>query len=87
MYKRQEQDDSLRVGCALHSLRAVPPDATQAVLAALPDDARIHLHIAEQIGEVQDCLALRGDRPVRWLLNHAEVDARWTLVHLSLIHI
>lgn len=80
---RAEQDDSLRVGCALHSLRAVPPDAMHNVLAALPDDARIHLHIAEQIGEVQDCLALRGDRPVRWLLNHAEVDARWTLVHAT----
>ena len=80
---RAEQDDSLRVGCALHSLRAVPPDAMHDVLAALPDDARIHLHIAEQIGEVQDCLALRGDRPVRWLLNHAEVDARWTLVHAT----
>lgn len=85
---RAEQDDPrhegmFRVGCALHSLRAVPPDAMQAVLAALPDDARIHLHIAEQIGEVQDCLALRGDRPVRWLLNHAEVDARWTLVHAT----
>ena len=80
---RSEQDDTLRVGCALHSLRAVPPDAMTAVLAALPADARIHIHIAEQIGEVQDCLALRGDRPVRWLLDHADVDARWTLVHAT----
>jgi len=77
------RNDTLRVGCALHSLRAVPPDAMRAVVDALPDDARIHVHIAEQIGEVQDCLALRGDRPVRWLLNHAEVDARWTLVHAT----
>jgi formimidoylglutamate deiminase len=80
---RREQDDTLRVGCALHSLRAVPPDAMAAVLAALPTDARIHIHIAEQIGEVQDCLAIRGDRPVRWLLDHADVDARWTLVHAT----
>jgi formimidoylglutamate deiminase len=80
---RREQDDTLRVGCALHSLRAVPPDAMAAVLAALPTDARIHIHIAEQIGEVQDSLAIRGDRPVRWLLDHADVDARWTLVHAT----
>ena len=79
----REQDDTLRVGCALHSLRAVQPDAMAAVLAALPADARIHIHIAEQIGEVQDCLAIRGDRPVRWLLDHAPVDARWTLVHAT----
>lgn len=80
---RGDEDDTLRVGCALHSLRAVPPEAMAAVLAALPADARIHLHIAEQIGEVQDCLAIRGDRPVRWLLAHADVDARWTLVHAT----
>ncbi len=78
-----EQSDTLRVGCALHSLRAVPQAAMTTVLAALPQNARIHIHIAEQIGEVQDSLAIRGARPVRWLLDHAEVDARWTLVHAT----
>ena len=43
----------------------------------------IHIHIAEQIGEVQDCLALRDARPVEWLLDHAPVDARWCLVHAT----
>jgi formimidoylglutamate deiminase len=80
---RGEQDDTLRVGCALHSLRAVPVDAMRAVIAALPGDARIHIHIAEQLGEVQDCLALRGARPVEWLLVNAPVDAAWTLVHAT----
>jgi formimidoylglutamate deiminase len=79
----REAGETLRVGCALHSLRAVPPDAMTSVLAALPPDARIHIHIAEQIGEVQDSLAIRGERPVRWLLDHADVDARWTLVHAT----
>jgi len=77
------QDQTLRVGCALHSLRAVPADAMRAVLAALPDDARIHIHIAEQIGEVQDCIAVRDARPVEWLLGNATVNARWTLVHAT----
>ena len=80
---RAQSDGMLRVGCALHSLRAVPADAMQAVLAALPSDARIHIHIAEQVGEVQDCLAIRDRRPVEWLLQNAEVDARWTLVHAT----
>lgn len=80
---RAEEGDMLRVGCALHSLRAVPPDAMRAVLAALPADARIHIHIAEQVGEVQDCLAMRDLRPVEWLLQNAGVDARWTLVHAT----
>ena len=77
------QDAMLRVGCALHSLRAVPAAAMQAVLAALPAQARIHIHIAEQVGEVQDCLAVRDLRPVEWLLRNAELDARWTLVHAT----
>jgi formimidoylglutamate deiminase len=80
---RAEEDETLRIGCALHSLRAVPPEAMTRVVAALPPRTRIHLHIAEQIGEVQDSLAIRGERPVRWLLDRTEVDAHWTLVHAT----
>ena len=78
------EDEHLRVGLALHSLRAVPEAPMRELLAAIGDCPRpIHIHIAEQIGEVQDCLALRGARPVEWLLGHADVDARWTLVHAT----
>ncbi|MEO6801598.1 MAG: formimidoylglutamate deiminase [Rhodanobacter sp.] len=74
----------LRVGIALHSLRAVPEEALREVLASgLANDRPIHIHIAEQIGEVQDCLAMRGARPVEWLFAHADVDARWCLVHAT----
>ncbi|WP_036114013.1 MULTISPECIES: formimidoylglutamate deiminase [Luteibacter] len=78
------QNDMLRLGVALHSLRAVPEEAMRALLATgVCRDLPIHIHIAEQIGEVQDCLAARGARPVEWLLDHADVDARWTLVHAT----
>lgn len=81
---RARQDATLAVGIALHSLRAVPEAALRDVLAAVGNDRMpIHIHIAEQIGEVQDCLALRGARPVEWLLANADVDARWTLVHAT----
>jgi len=80
---RSDQDESLVVGCALHSLRAVPEPAMCEVLAALPTDSRIHIHIAEQMAEVDACVAVRGARPVRWLLDHASVDAHWTLVHAT----
>ncbi|HET6396830.1 MAG TPA: formimidoylglutamate deiminase [Pseudoxanthomonas sp.] len=80
---RAAEDDRLRIGVAFHSLRAVPPEALDAALAALPADLPLHIHIAEQIGEVQDCLAVRNARPVEWLLDHAPVDARWTLVHAT----
>jgi len=78
------ESDSVRVGIALHSLRAVPETAMREVLAAPPvHDRAIHIHIAEQIGEVQDCLGVRGARPVQWLFDHADVDERWCLVHAT----
>ena len=80
---RAEENDLLRIGCAFHSLRAVPEAAMREVLAALPSQAPLHIHIAEQIGEVQDCLSLRGARPVEWLQQNFEVDSRWTLVHAT----
>jgi formimidoylglutamate deiminase len=86
---RKMESSTLRVGVALHSLRAVPEEAMNAVLAALSGSSSgsaavpVHIHIAEQIGEVQDCLALRNARPVEWLLDHAPVDEDWCLVHAT----
>jgi formimidoylglutamate deiminase len=81
---RAHEADDLRVGVALHSLRAVPEAALREVLASEPAQrGPVHIHIAEQLGEVQDCLAVRGARPVEWLLDHAPVDARWCLVHAT----
>ena len=80
---RAEEDARLRIGMAFHSLRAVPPDPLAATLAALPTDMPRHIHISEQTAEVEECIAQRGAPPVRWLLDHADVDARWTLVHAT----
>lgn len=78
------ESPGVRVGIALHSLRAVPEVAMHEVLAAQPVRGRVvHIHIAEQVGEVQDCLAMRGARPVQWLFDHADVDGRWCLVHAT----
>ena len=43
----------------------------------------IHIHAAEQAREVEDCVAWSGARPVQWLLDHADVDTRWCLVHAT----
>lgn len=74
------------LGLAPHSLRAVPPDSLRAAVqgvTALNPQAPIHIHIAEQTQEVQDCIAWSGQRPVQWLLDHAPVDGRWCLVHAT----
>ncbi len=75
-----------RLGLAPHSLRAVPPDGLREALAgldAIDPTSPIHIHIAEQAREVDDCLDWSGQRPVAWLLDHAPVDPRWCLVHAT----
>jgi len=74
------------IGFAHHSLRAVSPEmlreGTQAVRKLIPD-APIHIHAAEQFGEVEGCLAWSGKRPVEWLLENGNVDDKWTFVHCT----
>ena len=70
------------VGVAPHSLRAVTPEGLAAVLP-LAGDAPVHIHVAEQLREVEDCLAWSGRRPVEWLLEQAAVDGRWCFVHAT----
>ena len=79
-------DPQIRIGVAPHSLRAVSPEALAALVAGVQSDdemAPIHIHVAEQVREVQDCLAWSGARPVEWLLGEAPVDGRWCLVHAT----
>ena len=72
------------VAFAAHSLRAVTPASLSAIAErsrelALP----FHIHVAEQQREVEGCLEHLGARPVQWLLDNQDVDARWTLVHAT----
>lgn len=70
------------IGIAPHSLRAVTPDELAAIIP-LADGGPVHIHAAEQVKEVEDCLAWSGRRPVQWLLEHAPVDPRWCLIHAT----
>ena len=70
------------VGVAPHSLRAVTSDQL-AMLVGLAPEAPLHIHIAEQAKEVEDCVAWSGRRPVEWLLSTHDVNPRWCLVHAT----
>ena len=72
-----------RLGLCFHSLRAVTPEQITAVLAAADPNCPVHIHIAEQQREVDDCLAWSGQRPLQWLYEHVEVNERWCLVHAT----
>lgn len=70
------------VGVAPHSLRAATAEELAATLP-LAEGGPVHIHVAEQVREVEDCLASSGRRPVEQLFAAAPVDARWCLVHAT----
>jgi formiminoglutamate deiminase len=69
-------------GIAPHSLRAVTPAELQ-TLVAMAGNSPIHIHIAEQMQEVRDCISWSGARPVEFLLRNAPVGPNWCLVHAT----
>lgn len=71
-----------RIAVAPHSLRAVGPEDL-GWAATLRPDAPLHMHLAEQLAEVEEVTAHFGARPVEWLLAHAPVDPRWCLIHCT----
>ena len=75
-------DADARTGVAMHSLRAVDPEALAFAAALAPRDP-VHIHAAEQTAEVEEVEASLGARPVEWLLANAGVDERWCLVHAT----
>lgn len=70
------------IGVAPHSLRAVSPEALR-LCATLRPGRPLHMHLAEQIPEIEEVQAARGLRPVEWVLEHCAPDRDWTLIHLT----
>jgi formimidoylglutamate deiminase len=77
------RDAQTEVGVAPHSLRAASVGQIEEVLATLPKARPVHIHIAEQMAEVQQSLDWSGRRPVQWLLENVNVDPRWCLIHAT----
>jgi len=74
----------VNAGVALHSLRAAHEADIHALLDRVGDtECPIHLHVAEQTREVDDCVRVLGQRPIEWLSSHVPLDARWQLVHAT----
>jgi formimidoylglutamate deiminase len=68
------------IGAAPHSLRAVSRE-TLAACADLPGP--LHMHLAEQVGEVAEVAAAWGARPVEWVLANTDVGPRNCFIHLT----
>ena len=74
----------VNAGAAIHSLRAATPESIHQLKKLLADtNCPLHIHVAEQMAEVTDCLAATGQRPLQWLCEQGLLDARWNLVHAT----
>jgi formimidoylglutamate deiminase len=74
---------NVTAGIAAHSLRAVDEGALRELAAAAGQAMPVHIHVAEQKLEVEDCVARHGLRPVEWLSTQVKLDERWNLVHAT----
>ena len=75
--------DGIRVGIGAHSLRAVTPESLRQIAQVARDDVPMHIHVAEQRREVEQCYSSYGRRPVRWLLENFNLGQNWALVHAT----
>ncbi|MED5619630.1 formimidoylglutamate deiminase [Ideonella sp. BN130291] len=82
---QQARRPLLNAGIAVHSLRAASRKSIAELqrLSEGMDDGPLHIHIAEQTQEVDDCRAANGARPIEWLCREFTLDARWQLVHAT----
>ncbi len=83
---RYADTPGVRIGAAPHSLRAADPSLIRTAVDVLSREdatAPVHIHIAEQRKEVDECIAAHGARPVEWLYDNVDVDRRWCLIHAT----
>jgi len=77
---------SVQLGISPHSLRAVTPELLREAISEidrLDSNCPIHIHVAEQSKEVEECVAFSGKRPVEFLMSLQTLSARWCLIHAT----
>jgi formimidoylglutamate deiminase len=86
LYRNYSADPNVTFGIAPHSLRAVSDEQLDHLTewwSFHSAQGPIHIHIAEQSKEVDECVAFYGQRPVAWLVNRYAIDHLWNLVHAT----
>jgi formimidoylglutamate deiminase len=78
-----QSSDTVNVGIGAHSLRAVSPGSLERIAQEAATGVPMHIHVAEQRREVEQCYSSYGRRPVRWLLENFDVGSNWSLVHAT----
>jgi formimidoylglutamate deiminase len=70
------------LGLAPHSLRAVDPkDLIE--LVNIAEKNPIHMHLAEQVAEVDEVKEFLGARPVEWVMENLDISNQWCMIHCT----
>ncbi len=75
--------DGANVAVGIHSMRGVEPKDIAEIAKSGPQDIPFHIHISEQLKEIEDSQAYLNQRPVEWLLDNVELNERYHLVHAT----
>ncbi len=75
--------ENATLGIGMHSMRGVEPSDIAEIAKSGPQDIPFHIHVSEQLKEVEDSVAYLGKRPVEWLLDTLEMNERFHLVHAT----
>ncbi len=67
----------------MHSLRGVDPNIVAKIAKNGAQNLPFHIHISEQLKEVEDSIAYLGKRPVEWMLENVNLSDRFHLVHAT----
>ena len=74
--------DGVRIAAAIHSVRAVDPESMRVIATwARERHAPLHIHLAEQAGEVDECVAVEGCTPAQLLEREGILGPDLTAVH------
>ena len=75
--------ENASLGIGIHSLRAVKGEDIKTICENLKNNLPFHIHLSEQLKEIEDCLAFYGKRPVQWLLDNCDMNENYHLVHAT----
>ena len=81
--KACEDYSNANIAVGIHSMRGVEPTVIKEVASSFSKDIPFHIHISEQLKEVNDCVEYLGKRPVEWMLDDIELSDRFHFVHAT----
>ena len=81
--KSTELYDHANIAIGIHSMRGVEPELIKKIAAEGPQNIPFHIHISEQLKEIEDSIDYLNCRPVEWMLDNVNMSDRFHLVHAT----